>query len=404
MEILVVPDKFKGSLSSREAGEAVARGVRAAARAAGVAAEVCAVPVSDGGEGTLDVVEAYLPVKRLQTECTDPLGRPMMADLLFDGSTRTAYLEAAACTGLWLLDPRDRNPLHTTSWGLGELIRFARTRLRAERIVLGLGGTATSDGGAGMAGALGYRLYGADNVSRCWTGRENVGTDADEWLLSMAGVDSGPVSRCVPGLREFPVDVACDVQNPLTGPQGAAQVFAPQKGASPEAVLRLETAMRHWADVAEGWGSRSGLTVPPPAVRWREVPGAGAAGGLGFALLLFCGARLRRGWEMMAEIVSLEERIREADLVITGEGSFDASSLQGKLPFGVADLCRRYGKPLLLFCGRSRVPAEAARTMGLAGVYSLAEVEPDVRVCVAHAASLLEFLAARSVEDWLSDC
>ena len=384
MKILVVSDKFKGTMTSAQAGESIARGLRLAALQNGVPLQVEVIPVADGGDGMLEAIAAQVPVKRLQTESSDPLLRPMMADLLLSEDGTCAYLEMARTNGLWLLDPDQRNPLQTTTYGLGELLRFAIVKLRVKRVVIGLGGSATNDGGVGMLQALGYR-FDADG---------SLEEDVAAYLKSIRGIDDQYVDRLCPGLREVRIEIACDVTNPLLGPFGATRVFGKQKGGTPASLDRLEEGMQHWARIATDYLGQD----------WSLVSGAGAAGGVGFALCGFLNGTMRRGWEFLAEFANLEQKIQQADRVITGEGSFDAQSLQGKLPHGIATLCAQHHKPLYVFCGKASVDAATYRAVGIRAVHSLREIERRGDVCLRFASKLLEFLVAQKFSALFATC
>lgn len=379
MKILVVSDKFKGTMTSRQAGECIARGLYQAAKPWQIPLQVQVVPVADGGDGMLDAIAAQVPVKRLQTESYDPLMRPMMADFLLSTDGTCAYIEMARTNGLWLLDPGQRDPLRTTTYGLGELLRYVVVKLRVKRVVIGLGGSATNDGGVGLLQALGYR-FDADG---------SLEEDVAAFLSSIRGLDDQYVSRICPGLDEVSLEIACDVTNPLLGPSGATRVFGKQKGGSPVALERLEAGMQHWAGVAADYLGFDGSCVP----------GVGAAGGVGFALCGFLQGKMRRGWEFLAEFADLEQKIQQVDWVITGEGSFDAQSLQGKLPYGIATLCAKHGKPLDVFCGRTLVEESTYRAVGIRAVHSLREVERRSDVCLRFGDQLLEFLVSRKFSD-----
>ena len=373
MKILIVSDKFKGSLTSQQAGEAIAKGIRAAACQQGRSVEVEVLPVADGGDGLLEAIAAQVPVRRFQVESLDPLERPMMADLLMAEDGSCAYIEMARTCGLWLLDSRLRNPRHTSTRGVGELLKFAVSKLRVPRILIGLGGSATNDGGVGLLTALGYRFEADGELS----------DDVAAYLSSIRKVDDAAVSRVLPDLGRVKIDVATDVENPLLGSQGATFVFGQQKGGSRQDLEALEKGMAHWASVAADFLGED----------YSTTPGAGAAGGVGFALSAFLKGRLCRGWEMVASISDMESKIQQADWIITGEGCFDAQSLQGKLPYGVAQLCTRYQKPLSLFCGRSKVSPMESLQAGIQDVFSLQDIEKRRDLCLKFGAQLLTFLA-----------
>ena len=370
--VLVAPDKFKGSLPAAEVAARLAAGLSRS----GVGADVVSLPVADGGDGTVDAAVSA-GYRRVEMGVRGPVGRPVTAAFaLADG---TAVIEAAQACGLSLLAPDSLAPLTATSKGVGELI-LAATRMGAKRVMLGLGGVATTDGGAGLVQALGARF-----------------TDA-------AGLELPPGGAALARLAGFHLErlrdlsgveflVASDVDNPLLGPSGAARVYAPQKGASPEDVKLLEAGLERWADIAEEAAGRTA----------RDAPGAGAAGGLGFAALLFLGARMRPGIELLLEMLSFGQRLDGARLVITGEGSLDAQSLHGKAPVGVARAAAGHDPavPVVAVAGVCTLSAAQLREAGIAAAYALTDIEPDVSRCIANAGPLVERLAERIADDWL---
>jgi glycerate 2-kinase len=308
---------------------------------------------------------------------TGPAGAPVTARYAVHGGT--AVIEAAQACGLTLLPPDRLAPLDATSRGVGELIAHAAAG-GAARIVLGVGGVATTDGGAGLVQALGGRLAGGDGAVP--PGGGGLGRLASVDLSGLADLSG----------VEFLL--ASDVDNPLLGPKGAAAVYGPQKGASPEQVTLLEAGLRRWADAAEAATGGHGT---------RDAPGAGAAGGLGFAAQLFLGARMRPGIELLLELAGFESKLAGARLVITGEGSLDAQTLHGKAPAGVA---RAAGGceppvPVVAVAGRCLLTDDELRGAGIARAYALTGIEPDVARCLAEAGPLLERLAGQIAADWL---
>jgi glycerate kinase len=328
MRILVAPDKFKGSISAVAAAEAIARGWKRARPRD----ELELAPIADGGEGFAETLCGVLGGEWVAGTALDPLGRKVDARYVWIAARKLAVIDMSEASGLWRLKPEERAPLAATTFGTGQLIRDAATR-GARTILLGLGGSATTDGGVGMAAALGYELLDAHGAAL---------EPRPENFAALARITRANV---VP-LPE--IIAACDVQNPLLGVRGTARVFGPQKGADPRTVETLEQAMTRLAEVvARDLGGD-----------FREVPGAGAAGGFGFGLMCFCGAKMRSGFEVIAEILGLDERIAASDLVITGEGRLDDQTLDGKGPAGVAALARRRGKRVLAFAGA--ISADAA--------------------------------------------
>lgn len=321
MKILVAPDKFKGSLSAVAAAEAIAVGLRHT----WPQAEISHAPIADGGEGFADALRGSLDGVWITTEAQDPIGRTVEARYAWVEAEQLAIIDMSEASGLWRLKPEERAPLQANTYGTGQLIRHATER-GARKILVGLGGSATTDGGIGMAAALGYEFLTID------------GDDLDPApgnLFSLIRI----VSENAIELPE--IVAACDVQNPLLGPRGTAEVFAPQKGAQPKDVVALEEGLRNLADVV----------TRELGCDYRETPGAGAAGGIAFGLLSFCRATICSGFDLLADTLRLEDRIAGSDLVITGEGRIDGQTLEGKGPAGVAALARKHGKPVLAFAG-----------------------------------------------------
>ncbi|MBC3190618.1 glycerate kinase [Pseudonocardia sp. C8] len=368
MRIVIAPDKFKGSLDAAEVAAAVADGVRSALPGA----DLDLVPVADGGEGTVAAAlgAGFRPV---EATVTGPVGDPVRAAVAVDGST--AVVELAAASGLDLLPgaaagtPRFA-PLDAGTAGTGQLITAALDA-GCTRIVLGVGGSATNDGGAGMLAALGARLTGAGGAPLPAGGGALAGIEA----IDLSGLD--------PRLAGVEVVLAADVTNPLLGPDGAAAVFGPQKGASAADVSTLDAALARFARCVAAAVGRD----PDELV---SLPGAGAAGGVGFAALAVLRATRRPGIEVVRELVRLDERLAGTDVVITGEGSLDGQSLGGKSPVGVAAAARAHGVPTVIaVCGRNQLDAGQARAAGFDQVHALADREPDPRRSMAEAARLL---------------
>ncbi len=325
MRIVIAPNAFKGSLSALEAAEAIGEGVRVAAREA----ELVLVPIADGGDGTVDALVAATQGERRMLRVRGPLGDPVDAEYgLIDGGS-TAVIEMAKAAGLALVPKEQRDPRITTTYGVGELLQHAYDA-GAQHFVVGIGGSATNDGGAGMAQALGYHLLDQDGLELPPGGLA---------LTRLARIHVGGVHT---NWKETKVDVACDVTNPLTGPRGASAVYGPQKGATPEMVAELDAALHHFAEII-----RRDLGVDV-----EQLPGAGAAGGLGAGLVAFAGARLQPGAEMVMEVLHLDERLMGAQLVITGEGRLDSQTARfGKGPAAVARHAKNAGIPVVAIGG-----------------------------------------------------
>lgn len=370
MRIVIAPDSFKGCLSAREVAQAMAAGVRQVLPHA----ELDLAPMADGGEGTVQALVDATGGRMIQVPVTGPLGTPTPAFLGLLGDGQTAIIEMAAASGLPLVPPDQRNPLVTTTQGVGDLIRAALDA-GARRLIVGLGGSATVDGGAGMAQALGVRLTDA-------AGRE-IGPGGGA-LRQLAHVD---VSGLDPRLAQTEVVAACDVTNPLTGPRGAARVYGPQKGATPEMVEILDNALAHYAAVL----------AHDLSVDVRDAPGAGAAGGLGAGLLAFLRARLRPGVEIVLEAARLRERVRDAALVITGEGRLDGQTVYGKTPIGVAQVAQAAGVPVLALVGGTGDDYAAVYHHGIDAVLSIPVRPMSLDEAMAHAPALLTEAGMRAM-------
>ncbi len=346
--IAIAPDSFKGAISAIGAALAIGDGLLESFPTA----KLRIIPMADGGEGTVDAWAACTVAMRIKTIVQDPLGRPVKAEYAYNSATRTAVIEMAAASGLPLLALDERNPLVTSTRGTGELVRDALNR-GASHIILGIGGSATNDGGTGMAAALGVRFLDAK-------GRELPPGGAA--LARLACID---LSGLDPRVAKTRFEAACDVTNPLCGALGASAIYGPQKGASKKDVRTLDAALRHFAEVA--------ASTPGIAKRARpDAAGAGAAGGLGFGLMAFCGAKLRSGVKIIAESVRLRERLEGCDLVITGEGRLDSQTVNGKTPAGVAKVAKRVGVPCIAICGCVGDGYEAVHKIGISSVIPVA--------------------------------
>lgn len=363
MHILIAPDKFAGTLSAPEAARAMADGWTSVQDQA----TVDIVPLSDGGPGFVEVMSEALGATTVTVEVTDPLGRPVSAQfaLLKSEEGATAYVESAQACGLHLLDEHQRDPERVSSYGVGELIAAAIDR-GAQTIVVGLGGSATNDGGAGLLAALGATPSPA--LSRGGAG-----------LASLRGAVALDPARST--LGSVRLVAATDVDNPLLGAYGATRVFGPQKGADARAVERLEADLGRWADATD------------PDRTLRDTAGAGAAGGLGYALLLL-GGRVESGVEVVLDAVQLDRRVAHADVVLTGEGSFDAQSLRGKLPHGVARRATAHDVDCLVLAGRVTVDPAEAEKAGISATYSLVEAAGSVELALSESATQLTRLSA----------
>ncbi|MFI1761341.1 glycerate kinase [Streptomyces sp. NPDC020800] len=372
--MLIAADKFKGSLTAVQVAERVTAGLRRVVP--GV--EVEALPVADGGDGTVDAAVAA-GFERREVRVAGPLGQEVTAAFALRGGT--AVVEMAEASGLQRLPAGVFAPLTASTYGSGELLRAALDA-GARTIVFGVGGSATTDGGAGMLSALGARFLDADGEPVAPGG----GGLAELARADLTGLD--------PRLPDVELVLASDVDNPLTGPKGAPAVYGPQKGASPDDVETLDAALAHFAGVLEA-------AVGPRAAQYAAAPGAGAAGGIGYGALLL-GARFRPGIEVMLDVLGFAPALERADLVITGEGSLDEQTLHGKAPAGVAAAARAAGKEVVAVCGRLALPQEALERAGISRAYPLTSVEPDVAKCIAEAGPILERVAVRIAEARLS--
>ncbi len=324
MKVLVAIDSFKGSMTSLEAGEAIRTGIHRIFPEA----EVAVRPLADGGEGTVEALTIGMGGTLETITVTGPLGKPVQAT--YGRVDTTAIIEMSAAAGITLVPLAERNPLHTTTYGVGEIIKDAIQK-GCRKFIVGIGGSATNDGGIGMLQALGFDLLDKDGkpVSFGAKGLQTLTTISTQHVL--------------PELNECTFKVACDVTNPLCGDQGCSAIFGPQKGATPEMIQQMDAWLQHYAALAS-----SSL---PTHNASSTYPGTGAAGGLGFAFLSFMHATLESGIRIVLEETRLEDYIREADLVITGEGRLDKQTVMGKAPIGVANIAKKHGKKVLAFAG-----------------------------------------------------
>ncbi len=365
MRVLVAPDSFGGTLTAVEAADAIA----SAFRAVHPGVDVHTAPLSDGGPGFIDVLGTVIAGEHRTQTVRGPLDEPVTARVLVaDG---TAYVEAAQAAGLHLVGADRRDPRRTTSYGVGELVALAAAGV--QRVVIGLGGTATNDGGAGLWAALGAQL---------------------DSLLAAGGAALANLDEVLP---PHPIAAslvaATDVDNPLLGPNGASAVFGPQKGADREAVLDLDDALRRWADVVEACVARPGL---------RDRPGAGAAGGLGFGLMAL-GATVTSGFDLVADALDLRHRVESADLVVTGEGRLDAQSLRGKVVIGIARLAQEAGVPCVAVTGQAEVGRRDAAAAGLDDIEAVADLLGSADAALEAGAVGVERAATVMARRWVRE-
>ncbi|WP_054178194.1 glycerate 2-kinase [Trabulsiella odontotermitis] len=344
MKIVIAPDSYKESLSATEVAQAIEKGFREIFPDA----QYVKVPVADGGEGTVEAMIAATQGTAMTAHVTGPLGEPVEAMWGISGDGHTAFIEMAAASGLALVPPAQRNPLLTTSRGTGELILQALDH-GAQNIIIGIGGSATNDGGAGMMQALGASLCDANGTAIGFGGG---------CLMSLNAID---LSQLDARLKTCSIRVACDVTNPLIGDRGASRIFGPQKGASEAMIAELDRNLEHYAEVI-----KKSLRIDV-----KEVPGAGAAGGMGAALMAFLGAELRSGIEIVTQALNLEEHIHDCSLVITGEGRLDSQSIHGKVPVGVASVAKKYHKPVIGIAGSLTHDVGVVHQHGIDAVFSV---------------------------------
>ena len=352
MRVVVAPNAFKGTLTASQAAAAIARGVREVFPEA----EVIEVPVADGGDGTAEALVSANQGEFRTAEVEGPLADPVKAQYGLIDSRRTAVIELAAASGLTLIPPERRDPRRTSTFGFGQLLQAARGD-GVSWIIAGIGGSATNDGGAGMGQALGYRLLDAQ------------GRELERGGAALARLERIDPSGFDAAWRSVTVRVACDVTNPLTGPQGASAVYGPQKGADPRAVRELDAALARFAAVVE---RDLGKEVA-------EIPGAGAAGGTGAGLIAFLDASLVPGAPLVVDAAGLDAKLRGADLVITGEGRVDEQTAYGKAPGEVAKRAQRAGVPVLLLAGSKGPGWEALKDLGVTSVVAMTEEGIDQR-------------------------
>ena len=374
MKIVIAPDSYKESLSALEVATAIEQGFREIFPDA----HYVKLPVADGGEGTVEAMVAATQGGIIKVRVTGPLGENAEGFYGLSGDEQSAFIEMAAASGLEMVAPSLRNPLKTTSWGTGELIRHALDA-GVKHIIIGIGGSATNDGGAGMVQALGAKLLDAED--------NPIGMGGGE-LEKLARID---ISELDTRLASCRIEVACDVTNPLTGKEGASAVFGPQKGATPEMIARLDDSLAHYAKII----------ARDLDIDVLNLEGGGAAGGMGAALYAFCGAELRQGIEIVTDALHLDNHVADADLVITGEGRIDSQTIHGKVPVGVAKVAKRYNKPVIGIAGSLTADVGVVHEHGIDAVFSviytvctleeaLKNAEENVRMAARNIAAVLK--------------
>ena len=370
MKVVVAPQSFKGSISALDAARAMEEGVLRVVPDAGTVL----VPVADGGDGTLETLVDATGGEVRSTTVTGPIGKPVTAEWGALGDGQTAVIEMARTSGLALLSLAERDPLHATTYGLGEVLREALDA-GFRSFIVGIGGSATNDGGAGMAQALGVRLL------------DETGKDLPQGGAALAGLRRVDVSGLDGRVMEARFSVACDVSNPLTGPEGASAVYGPQKGATPDLVERLDAALKNFARVVE---RDTGTSID-------AVRGSGAAGGLGGGMMAFLGGSLRAGVDIVLDHVGLDEKLEGADLVITGEGRIDFQTVYDKAPIGVARRAKRRGIPVLAVCGSLGKGFEDVHAEGIDAAVSILTAPMTLDEASARAGELIADAVAEAM-------
>jgi glycerate 2-kinase len=366
MKILIAPDSFKESLRAADVAQCIMEGIHMA----DPDAECICIPVADGGEGTVDSLVQATGGHVEKVNVLDPLMREIESFFGILGDGKTAVIEMAAASGLELLKENERDPMVTSTYGTGQLISAALGK-GVEALIIGIGGSATNDGGAGMAQALGVDLLDKHG--------NNIGNGGGN-LLHLESIDD----RCInPGVKKIKIIAASDVKNPLCGKNGASAVYGPQKGATEKMIIKLDKNLAHFGHKLE---EKYGIKI-------MEVPGSGAAGGLGAGLLAFLNASLEAGFEVVRRFTGLEELLKEADLVITGEGRMDGQTLSGKTPHGIARLAKKYGKPVVGIAGSLGADHQLLYAEGFDALISIMDKPMSIEEAIENAAELLKSTA-----------
>lgn len=366
MNIVIAIDSFKGSLSSMEAGEAIGEGIRRVNPEESIT--IC--PLADGGEGTVEALVHGMKGTLLSITVTDPLGKPVNCAYGIIEHTKTAIIEMSGAAGITLVPETEKNPMQTTTYGVGEVIKDAITR-GCRRFIIGIGGSATNDGGAGMLQALGYELL------------DSTGKEIPFGAIGLSMLKTITDTNVIPELRECTFYVACDVTNPLCGELGCSAIYGPQKGATPEMITDMDKWLEHYAALSK-------KSYPKADA---NQAGTGAAGGMGFAFLTFTNAVLESGIKIVLEETRLEEKIKDADLVITGEGRLDGQTAMGKAPIGVAKLAKQYGKTVIAFAG------SVTRDAGECNQYGIDAYFPILRTITTLEEAMNSENAKRNLSD-----
>ncbi len=375
MKIVIAPDSYKGSLSALEVGKAMRQGILKV----NPAIETILVPMADGGEGTVQSLIDASGGKIIEITVHDPLYRKINAFYGIMGDSKTAVIEMAAASGLPLFRPEERNPLKTTTYGTGELIEDA-IKNGCSKVILGLGGSATNDGGIGMAQALGVQFFDKKG--------NKIGLGGGE----LSKIESIDLSKVNHKIYETEFIAACDVDNPLCGINGASHVYGRQKGASEQEVISLDKGLEHFAEVAEKQFN----------LNYKDYPGAGAAGGLGYAVMLFLKGKLERGIDIVCLITGLAEKMEGADLVITGEGRIDSQTAFGKTPFGVAQIAKHKNIPVVALAGSLGENYKSLYNKGFDGIFCLIDKPMSLEEAIDNSKELIENATESIVRFWMS--
>jgi len=369
-KIVIAPDSFKGSMSAKEVADAVERGIKGVL--SGV--EVVKIPMADGGEGTVETLVDATAGKIVKLNVLDPLGNDVGAYFGILGDGRTAVIEMALASGLTMVPSNKRNPLITTTYGTGQLIKAA-LEYDCQEFIIGIGGSATNDGGVGMAQALGVSFLDQEG--------QEIGFGGG----SLSAIKEIKLELLDPRIKKCTFKVACDVDNPLCGPKGASRVFGPQKGADSHMIKILDGNLAHLAEIIKR----------DIAVDVKNEPGAGAAGGLGAGLMAFCNARLQRGIDLVIEATNLEGKVKDADLVITGEGQIDFQTVHGKTPYGVAQIAKKYKIPVVALVGSIGTGVEVLYKEGINAIFSIVEGPMTLEKCMGNGTELAERTAGNVI-------
>jgi glycerate kinase len=368
MKVIISPDKFKGSLTAKEACEAITVGIRDQFPDI----QIIELPLADGGNGTAEILADSSNGRMIPCRVHDPLLRIINSSFGISGDGKTAFVEMAAASGLELLKNEECNCYYTSSFGTGELI-LAACKENVQKIILCIGGSATNDGGIGMAAALGYRFLDINNNLL-----ETIGKN----LEFIHGIDDSGID---PFIKNIEIEVACDVDNPLTGPSGAAWIYGPQKGASKEELKKLDFGLENLAEIVY---SKYGCSI-------KEVPGSGAAGGLGGGAIIFLHAKLKRGIEIVLNYLQFEEHLKSSQLVITGEGKLDKQSLSGKVIQGVIQAASKYKVPVIALAGKVELSEHEIKKCGLQKAYCINEPGVSIEDALKNASANLRAVAGK---------